>query len=262
MQSDCWQKSRFAEEDEGEGIMVRVDARGRLILALDVPSAEEAERLLDRVGDAISFVKIGLELYTVAGPEMVRRAIARKKRVFLDLKFLDIEETVKRATARAAAMGIDFVTVHANRKALKAAIEGRGPVASDGSGLKLLAVTVLTNFDAADLRDMGIQWGVADLVAARAQLAAEIGLDGVVASGEEPSVIRQKVSKDLLIVTPGIRPTDSAADDHARVSTPTSAILAGADYLVVGRPIRDAADPRVASEAIVIEMQAAFDGRM
>jgi orotidine-5'-phosphate decarboxylase len=125
-----------------------------------------------------------------------------------------------------------------------------------------LAVTVLTNFDAADLRDMGIQWGVADLVAARAQLAAEIGLDGVVASGEEPSVIRQKVSKDLLIVTPGIRPTDSAADDHARVSTPTSAILAGADYLVVGRPIRDAADPRVASEAIVIEMQAAFDGRM
>jgi orotidine-5'-phosphate decarboxylase len=247
--------------DGGGAIMSRVDARDRLILALDVPSAEEAERLLDRVGDAISFVKIGLELYTVAGPEMVRRAIARKKRVFLDLKFLDIEETVKRATARAAAMGIDFITVHANRKALKAAIEGRGPVASGGSGLKLLAVTVLTNFDAADLRDMGIQWGVADLVAARAKLAAEVGLDGVVASGEEPSVIRERVSKDLLIVTPGIRPTDSRADDHARVSTPTSAIMAGADYLVVGRPIRDAADPRAASEAIVTEMQAAFNSR-
>jgi len=200
-------------------------------------------------------------LYTVAGPEMVRRALARKKRVFLDLKFLDIEETVKRATARAAAMGIDFVTVHANRKALTAAIEGRGSVA-DGSRLKLLAVTVLTNFDAADLRDMGIQWGVADLVAARAKLAAEVGLDGVVASGEEPSVIRQRVSKDLLIVTPGIRPSDSAADDHARVSTPTSAIMAGADYLVVGRPIRDAADPRAASEVIVTEMQAAFAARM
>ena len=132
--------------------MSRVDARDRLILALDVASAEEAVHLLDRLGEAISFVKIGLELYTVAGPEMIKHARLRKKRIFLDLKFLDIEETVKRATARAAAMGIDFVTVHANRKALNAALEGRGAVPSDGSGLKLLAVTVLTNFDAADLR--------------------------------------------------------------------------------------------------------------
>jgi len=241
--------------------MSRVDARDRLILALDVASAEEAVHLLDRLGEAISFVKIGLELYTVAGPEMIKHARLRKKRIFLDLKFLDIEETVKRATARAAAMGIDFVTVHANRKALNAALEGRGAVPSDGSGLKLLAVTVLTNFDAADLRDMGIQWSVADLVAARAKLAAEVGFDGVVASGEEPSVIRQRVSQDLLIVTPGIRPSDQGADDHARVSTPTSAISAGADYLVVGRPIRDAADPKAASERIVLEMQAAFDSR-
>lgn len=241
--------------------MSRVDARDRLILALDVASAEEAVHLLDRIGEAISFVKIGLELYTVAGPEMIKHARLRKKRIFLDLKFLDIEETVKRATARAAAMGIDFVTVHANRKALNAALEGRGAVPSDGSGLKLLAVTVLTNFDAADLRDMGIQWSVADLVAARAKLAAEVGFDGVVASGEEPSVIRQRVSQDLLIVTPGIRPSDQGADDHARVSTPTSAISAGADYLVVGRPIRDAADPKAASERIVLEMQAAFDSR-
>jgi orotidine-5'-phosphate decarboxylase len=241
--------------------MSRVDARDRLILALDVASAEEAVHLLDRVGEAISFVKIGLELYTVAGPEMIKHARLRKKRIFLDLKFLDIEETVKRATARAAAMGIDFVTVHANRKALNAALDGRGAVPSDGSGLKLLAVTVLTNFDAADLRDMGIQWSVADLVAARAKLAAEVGFDGVVASGEEPSVIRQRVSQDLLIVTPGIRPSDQGADDHARVSTPTSAISAGADYLVVGRPIRDAPDPKAASERIVLEMQAAFDSR-
>ena len=241
--------------------MSRVDAKDRLILALDVASAEEAVHLLDRIGEAISFVKIGLELYTVAGPEMIKHARLRKKRIFLDLKFLDIEETVKRATARAAAMGIDFVTVHANRKALNAALEGRGAVPSDGSGLKLLAVTVLTNFDAADLRDMGIQWSVADLVAARAKLAAEVGFDGVVASGEEPSVIRQRVSQDLLIVTPGIRPSDQGADDHARVSTPTSAISAGADYLVVGRPIRDAPDPRAASERIVLEMQAAFDSR-
>jgi orotidine-5'-phosphate decarboxylase len=241
--------------------MSSVDAKDRLILALDVASAEEAVHLLDRIGEAISFVKIGLELYTVAGPEMIKHARLRKKRIFLDLKFLDIEETVKRATARAAAMGIDFVTVHANRKALNAALEGRGAVPSDGSGLKLLAVTVLTNFDAADLRDMGIQWSVADLVAARAKLAAEVGFDGVVASGEEPSVIRQRVSQDLLIVTPGIRPSDQGADDHARVSTPTSAISAGADYLVVGRPIRDAADPKAASERIVLEMQAAFDSR-
>jgi len=241
--------------------MSRVDAKDRLILALDVASAEEAVHLLDRIGEAISFVKIGLELYTVAGPEMIKHARLRKKRIFLDLKFLDIEETVKRATARAAAMGIDFVTVHANRKALNAALEGRGAVPSDGSGLKLLAVTVLTNFDAADLRDMGIQWSVADLVAARAKLAAEVGFDGVVASGEEPSVIRQRVSQDLLIVTPGIRPSDQGADDHARVSTPTSAISAGADYLVVGRPIRDAPDPKAASERIVLEMQAAFDSR-
>jgi orotidine-5'-phosphate decarboxylase len=241
--------------------MPKVDAKDRLILALDVASAEEAVHLLDRIGEAISFVKIGLELYTVAGPEMIKHARLRKKRIFLDLKFLDIEETVKRATARAAAMGIDFVTVHANRKALNAALEGRGAVPSDGSGLKLLAVTVLTNFDAADLRDMGIQWSVADLVAARAKLAAEVGFDGVVASGEEPSVIRQRVSQDLLIVTPGIRPSDQGADDHARVSTPTSAISAGADYLVVGRPIRDAPDPKAASERIVLEMQAAFDSR-
>lgn len=241
--------------------MVRVNARDRLILALDVPSVEEAERLLDRVGEEIRFVKIGLELYTASGPEMVRRAIARGKQVFLDLKFLDIEETVRRATARAAAMGVRFLTVHANRKALRAALEGRNSVQPGHADLKLLAVTVLTNFDAGDLRDMGVQWSVADLVAARAKLAAEVGFDGVVASGEEPAVIRQKVTKDLLIITPGIRPTSHGADEHARVTTPTNAIKAGADYLVVGRPIRNAADPRAAVERLVAEMQTAFDAR-
>jgi orotidine-5'-phosphate decarboxylase len=239
--------------------MTKIEARNRLIFALDVPSAEEAERLLDRLGDGITFVKIGLELYIAAGPDMIRRAIARNKRVFLDLKFLDIEETVRRATARAAHMGVHFVTVHANRKALQAAMDGRDAVI--GNPLKLLAVTVLTNFDAGDLRDMGIQWSVADLVAARAKLAAEVGFDGAIASGEEPSVIREKVGRDFLIVTPGIRPADHGADNHARVSTPAQAIKAGADYLVVGRPIRDAPDPRAATEKIVTEMQAAFDVR-
>lgn len=236
--------------------MAVVNARDRLILALDVPTAEEAEGLMDRVAGTVGFVKVGLELYTAAGPDIVRRALGRGLRVFLDLKFLDIEETVRRATARVAALGVDFLTVHANRKALLAAVEGRG-----ASGLKLLAVTVLTNFDANDLRDMGVQWSVADLVAARANLAAEVGCDGVVASGEEPAAIRAKVGPGLLIVTPGIRPAGKGVDDHARPTTPTQAIKAGADYLVVGRPIRDAADPEAAAAALLAEMQAAFDAR-
>jgi len=239
--------------------MASVNARDRMILALDVPSGEEAERLMDRTGDAVRFVKIGLELYTAAGPAIVEQALTHGKRVFLDLKFLDIEETVRRATARVAAMGVDFLTVHANRKALAAAVDGRGARREDG--LKLLAVTVLTNFDANDLRDMGIQWTVADLVVARAKLAREVGCDGVIASGEEPAAIRHRVGGGFLIVTPGIRPAGTGADDHARVTTPAQAITAGADYLVVGRPIRDAADPEAAAEAIAREMQTAFDTR-
>jgi len=236
--------------------MAKIDARDRLILALDVPSAAEAAQLMSRVGDGVRFVKVGLELYAAAGPDVVRRARASGKRVFLDLKFLDIEETVRRATVRVAEMGVEFLTVHANRKALRAAVEGRGE-----HPLKLLAVTVLTNFDAHDLRDMGVQLSVADLVAARAKLAAEVGCDGVIASGEEPAVIRKIAADRFLIVTPGIRPAGTGTDDHARVSTPAHAIKAGADYLVVGRPIRDAADPQAAVEAIVAEMQAAFDAR-
>lgn len=236
--------------------MTRIDARDRLIVALDVPSAAEAEALVDRMGDQVRFVKVGLELYTVAGPDIVRKLVDRGKRVFLDLKFLDIEETVRRATARVAAMGATFLTIHANRKALVAAVQGRGQ-----SELKLLAVTVLTNFDGDDLREMGIQRSVRDLVSARAALAAEVGCDGVVASGEEPEAIRAKVGPAFLIVTPGVRPAGNSTDDHARPTTPTQTIAAGADYLVIGRPIRDAQDPPVATAAILKEMQAAFDRR-
>ncbi|MCC8985110.1 MAG: orotidine-5'-phosphate decarboxylase [Nitrospira sp.] len=236
--------------------MTRIDARDRLIVALDVPSAAEAEALVDRMGEQVRFVKVGLELYTVAGPDIVRKLVDRGKRVFLDLKFLDIEETVRRATARVAAMGATFLTIHANRKALVAAVQGRGQ-----SELKLLAVTVLTNFDGDDLREMGIQRSVRDLVTARAALAAEVGCDGVVASGEEPEAIRAKVGPDFLIVTPGVRPAGNSTDDHARPTTPTQTIAAGADYLVIGRPIRDAQDPPVATAAILKEMQAAFDRR-
>lgn len=236
--------------------MTRIDARDRLIVALDVPSAAEAEALVDRMGEQVRFVKVGLELYTVAGPDIVRKLVDRGKRVFLDLKFLDIEETVRRATARVAAMGATFLTIHANRKALVAAVQGRGQ-----SELKLLAVTVLTNFDGDDLREMGIQRSVRDLVSARAALAAEVGCDGVVASGEEPEAIRAKVGPAFLIVTPGVRPAGNSTDDHARPTTPTQTIAAGADYLVIGRPIRDAQDPPVATAAILKEMQAAFDRR-
>jgi len=236
--------------------MSKIAARDRLILALDVPSSAEADQLLDHVDDQIGFVKIGLELYTAAGPQMVERVIDRGKRVFLDLKFLDIEETVRRATARVAAMGVDLLTVHANRKALAAAVQGRGT-----SSLKLLAVTVLTNFDSQDLRDMGIQHSVQELVSARALLASEVGCDGVVASGEEAGVLRPKVGPRFLIVTPGVRPAGKGVDDHARVTTPTQTIAAGADYLVIGRPIRDAVDPGAAAAAILREMQVAFDAR-
>ena len=237
--------------------MSKILARDRLMLALDVPSAAEAERLMDQVQEQIAFVKVGLELYTAAGPEIVQRLINRGKRVFLDLKFLDIEETVRRATERVAAMGVEILTVHPNRKALTAAVKGRGD-----SPLKLLAVTVLTNFDSHDLRDMGIQLSVQELVTARALLAAEVGCDGVVASGEEPGVLRPKVGPRFVIVTPGVRPAGKDVDDHARATTPTQTIAAGADYLVVGRPIRSAPDPAAAAAAILAEMQAAFDARI
>jgi orotidine-5'-phosphate decarboxylase len=236
--------------------MSKLIARDHLIFALDVPSAAEADRLLDRLHGHISFVKVGLELYTAAGPDVVKRIVERGMRVFLDLKFLDIEETVRRATARVAAMGVDFLTVHANRKALTAAVQGR-----EGSPLKLLAVTVLTNFDSNDLRDMGIQRSIEDLVTARALLASEVGCDGVVASGEEAAAIRQKVGPRFAIVTPGVRPAGKGVDDHARATTPTQTIAAGTDYLVIGRPIRDAADPAATVADIVAEMQAAFDAR-
>ena len=236
--------------------MVKIAARDRLIFALDVPSASEADRLLDRLHGHISFVKVGLELYTAAGPDMVKRIVERGMRVFLDLKFLDIEETVRRATSRVAAMGVEFLTIHANRKALTAAVQGR-----EGSALKLLAVTVLTNFDGQDLREMGIQRTVQDLVTARASLASEVGCDGVVASGEEAAAIRQKVGPHFVVVTPGVRPAGKGVDDHARATTPTQTIASGADYLVIGRPIRDAEDPAATVAAITAEMQAAFDAR-
>ncbi len=237
--------------------MLGIDARTRLMLALDVPTTDAAQELLNRVGDHIHIIKIGLELFTAEGPRIVQQVMATGKQVFLDLKFLDIDETVKRATASVANMGVQFLTVHAHGKTLKAAVEGRG----SQLGLKILGVTVLTSQDLQDLREYGSTWSVEDMVIARARLASNVGCDGVVASGRESAIIRQAVGTGLSIVTPGVRQKDKGVDDHARATTPGQAIEAGADYLVVGRPIRDAKDPVVAIEGILSEMQVAFDNR-
>ena len=230
-----------------------LDPRERLILALDVPSADEAKRLLDRVRDSVAFVKIGLELFTAAGPDIVRWALAQRKRVFLDLKLLDIGETVKRATAAAADLGVTFLSVHATGQTVRAAVEGRGR-----SAVKILAVTVLTSFDEADLVEMGIVESVRDTVLKRARLAISLGTDGVVASGVEASMIRRELGKNPIVVIPGIRPVGSSHDDQVRVTTPAGAIAAGGDYLVVGRAIRDAADPAEAARAIQAEIEVAL----
>jgi orotidine-5'-phosphate decarboxylase len=233
-----------------------IEPRERLILALDVPSADEAKRLLDRVRDSVAFVKIGLELFTAAGPDIVRWALAQRKRVFLDLKLLDIGETVKGATAAAAELGVTFLTVHAAGQAVRAAVAGRGR-----SAMKLLAVTVLTSYDEADLLEMGIVESVPDTVLKRARLAVSLGADGVVASGVGAAMIRRELGKDPIVVIPGIRPAGTSHDDQVHVATPAGAIAAGGDYLVVGRPIRDAADPAEAARAIQAEIAAALTVR-
>lgn len=227
------------------------------MVALDVPDARAAEILLDQLHDSVRIVKIGLELFTSAGPAVLKLVQERGKDVFLDLKFFDIDQTVKRATARAADLGVQFLTVHAHRKTMQAAVEGKRAQPD----LKILAVTVLTSCTLQDVQESGSTWSVSELVVARAKAAAEVGCDGVVASGQEPHAIRQAVGQTLVIVTPGVRPAGAETHDQARVSTPTQAIEQGSDYLVVGRPIRDADDPHAAAQAIVSEMQAAFDRR-
>ena len=229
-----------------------IDPHDRLILALDLPSADDAKRLIDRLGATISFVKIGLELFTRGGPEIVRWAIRNDKRVFLDLKLLDIGETVKRATAAAAELGVAFLTVHAGSKSLQAAVEGRGQ-----SPMKILAVTVLTSFTEADLQETGVSESMADAVLRRARLAVSCKADGVVASGMHTGLIRKEAGSGLLIATPGIRPEGSAPDDQMHAVTPSEALAAGSDYLIVGRPIRDAADPVAAARAIQAQIGSA-----
>lgn len=224
--------------------------RDRLIVALDTPTAAEARALVTALGDSIGFYKIGLELVMNGGFDLARGLIADGKRVFLDMKLLDISNTVEKATANAAALGVTFLTVHGtDTKTLAAAVKGRGD-----SPLKLLAVTVLTSLTQDDLAEQGISKAPADLVLHRARLAKAADFDGVIASGQEAAPLRQAVPKDFLIVTPGIRMAGGTAGDQARVTTPHKAITDGADYLVVGRPITEAKDPGAAAELVVKDM--------
>ena len=228
--------------------------RDRLMVALDVPTVDEAKGLIETLGDSVGVYKIGLELLFSGGFALAQELARRECPVFVDAKLLDIEATVERATAAIARMGIAFLTVHAlDKKTLAAAVRGRGD-----SPLKLLGVTVLTNLAAADLIEQGCDHPLTELVLHRAKLAKKAGFDGAIASGHEAAKIRSAAGPDFLIVTPGVRPRGADTQDQARAVTPRSAIEAGADYLVVGRPITRAADPRAAAEAIVAEIEHAL----
>lgn len=235
---------------------MKIDARERLIVALDVPTSTDARRIVDSLEGAVDFFKVGLELYTATGMDFVRQLLDRKKRVFLDLKCYDVGETVKRAVKVASESGVDFLTVHGNREILMAAAEGRGT-----SKLKLLAVTVLTNLDTSDIRDMGYECQVEQLVLWRATKAMESGCDGVISSPREARMIKDATQNKMLVVTPGIRPLGAGLQDHKRSSDPKSAIANGSDYLVVGRPITGAPDAKRAAQDIIVEMQSGFDSQ-
>lgn len=225
-----------------------IPAIERLIIALDLPGAGQAWDLVERIGAPGRFYKIGLELCMAPGFfELLTRLKQADKRVFVDLKFFDIPETVARAIRNLAERGADFATVHGNQGIMEAAAAAKGPA------LKVLAVTALTSLDQGDLEDLGFTCNVTDLVLSRAQRALTAGCDGVVSSGLEVERLRREAPHELICVTPGIRPVENrVVADQKRVMTPIAAIRAGADYLVVGRPIRDAADPR----AVALDMQA------
>jgi orotidine-5'-phosphate decarboxylase len=225
--------------------MNSIPARERLIFALDVADASQARALVERLGDAVQFYKIGLELFMAGGYfELIDWLTARHKQVFVDLKFFDIPATVAGAVRRLSGRGVRFATVHGNQAIMEAAVSAAGE-------LGILAVTVLTSLDRGDLDDLGFACEVSQLVLSRARRALAAGCAGVVSSGMEARAIRAELGPRLLIVSPGIRPVDNRPeDDQKRILTVAQAFQAGADYVVVGRPIRDAADPRAAAEAI------------
>jgi len=228
---------------------VKLDPRERLIVALDVASIAEAEALVARLGETVSFYKIGYQLAFAGGIDFARVLAGAGKRVFLDLKLHDIGNTVARGVEGVARLGASFLSVHAYPQTMHAAVDAR-----KGSALRLLAVTVLTSYGDADLAAAGYDFTVSELVAERAAQARDVGVDGLVCSGEEATMLRSNVGAGMILVTPGIRPAGAAAGDQKRVMTPAAAIAGGADYLVVGRPIIAAPDPKAAADAIIAEI--------
>src|SRR3989440_1327985 len=227
--------------------------RDRLIVALDLPSVTKAEAMIARLGDSVTFYKIGYQLAFAGGLPLVRQLASAGKKVFVDLKLHDIGNTVARGVESVAQLGATFLTVHAYPQTMKAAVKAR-----TGSGLKILAVTVLTSYDDGDLHAAGYRLSLSDLVEARAQQAQVLGVDGLVCSPDEAASLRKLVGHPMKLVATGVRPAGSASGDQKRIMTPARAIAAGADYLVVGRPVAEAADPRAAAEAIQTEIAQAL----
>lgn len=230
-----------------------MDARDRLIVGLDIPTVSEARAIVSTLGDDVSFYKIGYQLVFAGGLDFARELIDQGKKIFLDMKLLDIDNTVAKGVENIARMGVSMLTLHAYPKAMQAAVE-----AAKGSGLTLLGVTVLTSMDEADLREAGYDCDPRSLVLRRAGQAREAGMGGIVCSAEEAAAVRPIVGPDMNIVTPGIRPTGSDAGDQKRVMTPADALRAGSSHLVVGRPVVKAPDPKVAAQAILAEMAGAL----
>ena len=222
-----------------------------IIVALDLESSAEARRLIAALGDSGSFYKVGLELYTATGGEFVRELKAQGHRVFLDLKLYDIGETVKRAVAQVAHLGVDFLTIHGSLAVMQAAVAGKGE-----AELQLLAVTVLTSFDESDLRQLGYSCSVSELVELRVRNAMDAGVDGIVCSPVEVNRVRSITGPRAVLVTPGVRSAGAAAGDQKRVTTPAEAMARGADYLVIGRQVTRATDPRSEMQRILAEIEA------
>jgi orotidine-5'-phosphate decarboxylase len=226
-----------------------IDPRDRLIVALDLSTVAAADAMVTRLGDAVSFYKIGYQLAFAGGLSFAEELVRAGKQVFLDLKLHDIGNTVAKGVESVARLGATFLTVHAYPQTMKAAADGRG-----ASNLRLLAVTVLTSYDDADLAAAGYDFTVAELVAERAAQAHDMRIDGLVCSAAEAASLRKLVGHTMTLVTPGIRPAGADSGDQKRIMTPAAAVAAGADYLVVGRPVVDASDPTAAAQAIVAEI--------
>jgi orotidine-5'-phosphate decarboxylase len=229
------------------------DFRDRLIVALDLSDAGQAEAMARTLGDTVTFYKVGYELGFSGGLALAEKLVGEGKKVFLDFKLHDIGSTVTRGVAALARTGATFITVHAYPQTMRAAVEGRRDYDT-----KLLAVTALTSYDDADAAEAGYALAIRDLVRLRAEQARTIGMDGVVCSAAETALVRDVAGPNLAIVTPGIRPAGSASGDQKRTLTPSEAITAGVDHLVVGRPIVSAADPKAAAAAILAEIEAAL----